>query len=232
MIRLSHGSHPDVDGGCLMEVASLLLARKIVRNGVVDADWTCREKNAAPSCLCYSISAAVQRVNDRTPNEDLWRLAHLLPRLLRARRAPGFEAEARIRQRLAIWAARYVLDRVDPRQLPRALAAIEWAEEHLWDPSDLLTEDDDMFSAEWQPGFNAAARTALEAAGDDIAIRSALSSAISCLDNEELPMFLSDLLDAHEKALAEEGLAIWDPNFEYPSDDEIQAVVDAILASR
>lgn len=225
-MKLSRGNHINEAGGCLVEVASLLLARKIVHNGEVQPDWFAVEKTDAPRCIARSVVLATRCVNDLTDEDELWRLAPLLPQLLRARRCRDAEVEKRVTARVVIWAARSVLHLVDPRLRERCEAAIERAEKDLWEPS-----NEPCDNRHWEAGWNKAAMAALWC-GDDALVANCLWSAISVVDDDDRPLWLSDLLDVQQKALAEEGELAWDPDAEYPPDDEVNAVVDSILASR
>lgn len=220
VIQLSHDTHVGEDGGCLVEVASLLLARKIVKHGVVSPDWRSVNKTDSPPCLSACVVHATRCVNDQMPEDELWRLAPLLPRLIRARPTG---VDARVLRRLALWAARSVLDKVDPRLHAKCVQALEAAEEALWAD----TVDPRGFDP-WAPGWNQASQAALMQSMP----QGAIWAAVEATDPDELPLWLSDFLDQFDKALAEEGQLAWDPDAEYPPDDEVEAVVQAILASR
>lgn len=222
MIRLRHGSHFLFPGACLMEITSLLLARK-TRPYI---DWTSPEKTDLPRCLCKPISAAVQGVNDCMPEAELWRLAPLLPRLIRARHQ-GRELERIVQIRLAIWAARSVEDQVKPAGRERFEANLQRAEQQAWD--EMLDYSVGIDTGRWTNGWSAALGVAV-AAQDPLQRLTAVRDAARLVPPDDLPLWLSDLLDQHEKILAD--LGAWDPDVEYPPDDEVQEVVDAILASR
>lgn len=221
-LTLSHGSHPGQRDGCLVEIVALLLAGKIMRNGAVEPDWLSPDKTDSPSCLSPCVVHTVRCVNDAMPERELWRLAPLLPRLLRAHPS---KADARVLRRLAIWAARHVLDHVDPELHERCEQAIAQAEEDLW--SNAVTPSGNI--DQWAPGWNHASQAALTCGRMP---QNALWAASMTVPNNELPLYLSDFLDHYEKAMVEEGQLAWDPDAEYPPDDEVDAVVQAILASR
>src|SRR4051812_19294208 len=82
-LRLSHGRHTSRPGACVMEVVSLLFHRRVIVNGNVEPDWEWSGKTDAPRCTSVAVAVATQRVHDRTPDDELGRLAPLLPRLLR-----------------------------------------------------------------------------------------------------------------------------------------------------
>lgn len=223
IIRLSRGGHSFEDGGCLVEVASLLLERKIVTNGQVTPEWKWPGKSDQPKCLSPSVTCAARRVNDALPDAELWRLAPLLPRLLRAKRCED-DIERRIRRRISIWAARSVLHHVDDRLREQCEQSLKAAEARLWNDGAAQNP------LAWSPGWNTAA-LASSLAEEPIFGYEVIASAVAALDEDELVFWLSDLLDAHEKALVEEGVMFeWDEL--YPNDDEVEAVVDAIVASR
>lgn len=230
-IRLRKGAHQGADGACLAEIVSLLQGGQMMNNGVVAPNWRWRDKTDRPTCMSSCVYIAVHNVNDRLDSDARQRLVLLVPRLLRARPGRTNAAEHRIRRRVAIWAARSVLDKIEDEGLrARCAKRLDAAEEALWDePPTVLHVPKGI-----KLGKNKATTTVVAYATDPTGrnAHSAITMAVKCLADDELALWLSDLLDAHDKARAEEGDLAWDPTIEYPSDDDVNAVIEAVLAGR
>lgn len=222
-LALSHGSHRGKKGGCLVEVASLLLGRKIVRDGEVQPDWEWQDKTDNPECINTVVCCAAQFVNDRTPEHELPKLAHLLPALLRARSFGSLidDREWRITKRLVVWAAHDMLGRITEAELRERLA-------HELDAFERATGERPNQPC-WVPGWNSAARAVANTVNGNPVV--AINNAVRTLGNDELGVWLADLLDMHEKILADEGLLGFDPDIEYPPDDEVNAVIAELLGN-
>lgn len=219
---LEKGPHRGLPGGCLMEIVSLVDARRIVIDGTVHPDWLWRGKTDDPPTICRAVSLAGRRVNDAMNDDDRWVLGHLLPRLVRARRRDD-DIERRITWRLAAWAARSVLDRVADQLVDRAERNITLAESALWQtPSDHLERS--LWA--WEPGAGQALWVSAWAVQDPL---QAISASAAQQPDDALASWLSDLIDAHTKAVVEEGAYSWEPEMGCPPDDEIGAVVTAIV---
>jgi hypothetical protein len=223
-LKLAKGNHRLKDGGCLVEIVSMLLGRQVIVDGVLKPNWLWPAKTDAPPCISPIISHACQKVNDALPVDERQRLALLIPRILRAR-SMDHDVERRIGIRLTLWAARSAEHLLEPEILDRFHRALELSEAALW--SDDVEFDDNH----WELGWLGACHAAAQAGRFPL---SAISGAIGTLDcgrRDDLVMWLDSLLDAWAKAVVEEGLALYDPTIDYPPDDEVQAVIDAILSS-
>lgn len=160
-----------------MEVVSMLAKQS----------WT-----DAPTCTNEVITRAAQLVNDRLGDEARQRLVALIPRILRARRT---DSDRRVNVRLALWAARSVLDMVREKDRPecdRALRSVE-----LWLAGDVT--DEEMSAAASAYAAYASAASAYAA------------SASAYAASPDLVAWLDELLDVWEKAVNEEGEALWVP---------------------
>lgn len=223
-LRLERGQHGRHEiGGCLLEVVSLLLGRRIVRGGRVKPDWLWDGKTDQPGCISQTVAHAGRKVNDLIDDVERHRLAPLIPLVMRAHRVdPG--SERRIALRVALWAARSADHLVDPGIHVRFEAALAASEARLWDSKAELD------NCEWVFGAGAVFHAAARAGENPYAAISELLEAIA-LAGEDLVLFLEDLLAAWEKAMVEEGLALDDPTIDYPDDDDVNAVIEAILDS-
>lgn len=220
MIVIDKRRHVNKPGGCLMEIVSLLMGRRMVVTGAVDPDWMWANKTDYPSCTNICVTHAIHRINDALPQADRQRLAHFIPRIMRARQTAS---DDRIAIRLHVWIGRSVLHLVEPHLHERCAQAINQLERTLWE------DDVELDDERWEFGMNGAAH-AIVTKHVHNAIN-AVTGTLAYDHPDELIAWLDALLDAHAKAMVEEGEALWDPTIDYPDDDEVQAVVDAILAS-
>ncbi len=191
MIRLDAGSHNSPDqGGCVMEVVSMLAKQP----------WT-----DSPTCTNEVITRAAQAVNDRLGDNERQRLVPLIPRILRARRT---DSDRRVNVRLALWAARSVLGFVRDKDRPeceRALRSVE-----LWLAGDVT--DEEMRADAYAYAYDAAAYDAAAYAAAYAYAAAAYAAAAAAAAAAYDPVaWLDELLDVWEKAVNEEGEALWVP---------------------
>ncbi len=198
-VKLESGNHSKpTQGMCVMEMASLLAKEKFSDH---------------PTCVNEVITRAAQRVNDSVSEPDRQRLKKLLPRIMRCRRT---EDDKRINVRLAIYCAKSVEHLVHGRNKRRAREAIEAAEKWLRGE---LGEQDVAAAAAYaasDAASAAAAAAAAYAASDAASAASAsasdaASAAAYDYASHDRVLWLADLIDAWEKAAAEEGEALWEP---------------------
>lgn len=144
-------------------------------------------KHAYPPCTNEFITAAAITLNDSLRDPERQSLVPLIPRLLRAKRTT---ADQRVNVRLAIWQARSVLktEYLSEWEVAEAQELIDLAERWLQDET---TGSLELFDA------NTDGEIAQLVAGQGF---------------HEPAVWLSDLLDAHEKAMAEEGV-LWEDEF-------------------
>lgn len=218
-LYLAKGRHSTGPHVCLAELVDLLMRGRIHYGKFNPEEF----RTDFPSCMCPTVASAVHRINDTLCHRDRQRLVLLLPRLVRARSIPG--KEDRIAIRLAQWARRRVLRYVDPEIRERCERNIAQLDRLLWEPLEVVHPDLD--DRHWQHGMNSAAWAAMSTSPGE-AIRCALV-ALDDADGEDLVMILDELLDAWEKTVVEEGESTWDPDIEYPTDEEIDEVIRAIL---
>jgi hypothetical protein len=130
-----------------------------------------------PECTNAVITAAAIRLNDRLSDRDRQALWLFVPRINEARKT---SADRRVNVRLAIWCAESVFDLVqDEAQRAKARKEIDAAKGWLDDPTVAVAYADANADAAY------------------IAIRAGGDAAID---------WFSRLLDAHEKACADEGV--------------------------
>ena len=254
-MNLSPGSHHGRVGACVMEMVSLINGRKVVveADGTVDVDWLWDGKTDLPACTTKVVARAAQIVNDHLDDSQRQRLAVLIPRLLRARRCANPDVEHRVQVRVALWAARSVAHFVPDEQRGVCDAALAAVEAWLDDPSD-TTRRAAAKAAKAAEGAAAeatraraataaraaatAATRAAKAAGMESAAAAAAATTTAAAaataaawavwaTGADLVVWLSDLLDAHAKALVEEGVAVYDPEPDYLADDELDAILAA-----
>ena len=114
---LSKGGHRNrAEGACFMEYASLLAGE---------------EFSDHPECAHPVLAELARSVNDRLPDSERHRIAHLIPAVIGTADDREDETERRVLSvRLAVWCARQVLDLAADRERCEALvaAAQAWAD--------------------------------------------------------------------------------------------------------
>lgn len=221
-IILDSGSHEDSPGGCVMEWVSML---STLDTGILKTDQ--------PRCTNATITAIAIGINDGLRDGPRQELKPLIPRLLRAKRT---SADDRIAKRLGLWAARQVMDKI---KLPAAHVAcsdaLDLVEKML--SGDRVTLEEQRAAteridrliigldvdAQWRamrsvlravdPWTLNAPETSEAPVNAYEALASAEWASPVCSDKDvgqHAAQFLSDLLDQHEKAMAEEGVMLED----------------------
>lgn len=205
MIRLEAGNHDSPDqGGCVMEVVSMLAKQP----------WT-----DSPTCTNEVITRAAQAVNDRLNDVERQRLVALIPRILRARRT---DSDRRVNVRLAVWAARSVLHLTPEQDRPACERAVESVE--MWLAGEATMEEVRAAAADAAYAAYAAGAAARAADAAGAAAYAAYAAAGAAADVGADPVgWLDQLLDVWEKAVNEEGEALWVPT---EWEDEALAYLD------
>lgn len=216
---IASGNHRDsLTENCVMELVALEYLRG---QGIVSTQDLLRLKTDTPGCTAPWITHAAQAVNDRLGDEERQRLGLLIPRLLHDARMPAdVEKTKRVAVRLSCWAARSVLHLVPVENLEVATRAIVTAE--AWLSGD-ATEQECGRAAAAAYVSAAAAYTASAACASPAdptapyvyyASYATASAAVDRPIEMDLVLWLDELLDAHVKALASEGLLGMDDAFE------------------
>ncbi len=208
-VDLAVGKHDKpTQGMCVMEMASLLAKEKFSDH---------------PTCVNEVITRSAQRVNDSVSEADRQRLKKLLPRIMRCRRTGD---DKRINVRLAIYCARSVEHLVHGRNKRKAREAIEAAEKWLRGEAteqecsaaaaaayaaDAAASAAAAYAAYAADAAAAATAAAATAAAADAAAAAYAAAATAAYASHDRVLWLSDLIDAWEKAAVEEGEALWEP---------------------
>lgn len=253
LILKSGGYRNPNEGACVMNVAHMAMGAQRLANGV----WSGVDISDLPECTHPAVARVAQRAWDQidgvnTP-EHLVFLARFLPRLMRAKRTENL----RISVRIALAAARSVEHLAPPEVKAcndtveawltgsatlddvrnahtgvyaagggaaavaagaSAAAAVGVAVYAAGGGADTAYADADTAGGDAADTAYADAADTAYAATIYAADGGAVGAAVDALDM---------ILDAHEKALAEEGEAVWDPA---PWEDDAIAFVDTLCA--
>jgi hypothetical protein len=212
-MTIAHGSHRgSLTENCVMEHVALEYLRA---QGILSTSALLAAKTDAPGCTARWITEAAQAVNDRLDDGERQRLAPLIPRLLHDARVPSDPEKCkRVAVRVACWAARSVLHLVSAEDHEVAVRAIVTAEAWLRGEA---TEQDCSAAAAAAATTAAAAAAATSAATATATYAATTATAAAAYATAaaayaayayemDLVLWLDELLDAHVKALAEEGL--------------------------
>ncbi len=190
-VQLDTGAHQKpTQGMCVMEMASLLAKEKFSDN---------------PTCVNEVITRSARGVNDSVSEPDRQRLKKMLPRIMRCRRTAD---DKRINVRLAIYCAKSVEHLVHGRDKRQAREAIEAAEKWLRGEA---TGQECRTAAAAAAAYAAYAASAATAAASAAYAAATASAAAAYAAGHDRVLWLSDLIDAWEKAAVEEGEALWEP---------------------
>lgn len=220
---LGMGAHRATDGVCVMELVSVLAGLG---------------KTDQPSCTNEAITSVAISINDRMDDASRQQLKVLVPRLMRAKRT---SVDNRVNARLALWAARSVLQFIasstDRNEVGEMLEAAERCLQGETSATACLNCPVVRVQRLWggyMADFNncvapgavfqsaiAAHSSVLESRQEGwVDSQTVLSYALTAATNaayimsdasgEKAVLWLSDLLDAHEKAMAEEGVLLED----------------------
>jgi len=223
-VRLGAGSHSDPETGmCIMEYVSW-------KYGLGFSDL--------PSCTEYAVARAAQIVNDNASDEDRQRLVLLVDRLFAAKPVADPVKAKRVLVRLSVWSARSVLEYiVDDHRRAEAEGFIALAEGWLeGTPIDAAASAyasasadasyasasaaaayaaasaaayDDAYAAAYAAASASAAYAAYASAAYDAAYAAAYAaSAAPVVVQRDSVLWLDELLDAYDKARAEEGVLV------------------------
>lgn len=213
-LEVGHGGHYDLPGACVMEWVSLIAFGGVRKHeaGFFDVDWGFALKTDGPSCTNQVVTDVAITLNDLLSQTQRDRLARLLPRLVRAGRRGDVLQQMRTESRLVLWLVRRALELTGYEPSEREQSWLDQFTEYVRGSRERLELPDiDTYSpvhALYERDLHPLLHTLLEDRHYD----------------EDPSRILEDLLDALDKAYAEEGLLApedEDPQAGYLSDEEI-----------
>lgn len=223
-------------GACVMEWVSILNGGAVQRDarGQLVVDWHSEVKTDQPGCTNAVVTTYAIDVNDQLDNRERRRLAPLIPRLLRAGRASDWRAEARINIRLICWALRQQMT------TPDGESVLDQIEEMLRSGRGVDLRHNDLrgepfwVRAHAKGLHSAAALLAQNADQREVARElDGILMDVTLPDLEGgLVLWLSDLLDAHDKILADEGELLWDPEDGYLDEEDLEELLERLERGR
>lgn len=229
-------------GACVMEWVSLIRDGRLRRDsrGRQWVDWFHATKTDHPTCTNLAVTEFAIATNDGIQDDrERGRLAHLIPRLLRAGRSGNWRTEARINLRLVLWVLR---QRVRSREGKRCLDLIEQVirgegktiEAPRWG----LCGDESLVVANAIIHLRQVAEQYADEDNDRVLVEAEVDGLVGDATQQDLRwspdsvLWLSELLDAHEKIRADEGELGWDPEEHYAEEEDVAELLERLERGR
>lgn len=223
-----------------MEWVSLIRYGALKRDSAdrLRVDWKHGTKSDHPACTNRLVADAAISVNDALGDRDRGQLAHLIPRLLRAGRARDSITEFKISVRLLARLLRHAvrsgsegeggvryLDQIE--QLVRGQVTGEEFDSNSLPYLRVRNSNLSLHKLRLLALRYAGGERSTELLRD---LNYQIAVGFDCLAPEDVnpAIWLSEVLDAHEKIRADEGELLWDPEDDYISDRDLAELVDKL----